>query len=167
MVAKSTPKAGSSGAPKGNVNGTKLKDPDIRQVAYQQYCEWVARGKSMKSFCFEHEQLTCTYRTLDKYIEDDPIEFPPIKMEMAKCKGYNRWEQVVEDSAEGKNKDANTASLQMLMRNKFSWDKEEKGSDNKPSDPIKVVIADTKDLDANDRVFAQPSQITPGSDSST
>ena len=97
----------------------------------------------------------------------EPGIFDPIQIESAKSKGYNLWEQVVEDSAEGKNKDANTASLQMLMRNKFSWDKEEKGSDNKPSDPIKVVIADTKDLDANDRVFAQPSQITPGSDSST
>lgn len=152
-------------APEGNQYGVKLKDPDIRQIAYQKYCEWVGRGKSTKSFCFEHEEFSCTFRTLDKYIKDNPDEFPPIKMEMAKCKGYTRWEQVVEDSAEGKNKDANTASLQMLMRNKFSWDKEEKTEGFNQTESLKLFITDGKN--AGSPLVAQSTEIPQGSDSST
>lgn len=115
-------------APQGNDFGTKLKDAEVRQEAYRQYCEHLALGKSQKSFCFEHPQLTVTYKTLNKYIEDNPEEFPPIQMQVAQIRGYKRWEQITEDSAVGINKDANTASLQMVMRNKFNWDKEEKES---------------------------------------
>lgn len=110
-------------APKGNQYGLKLKDPDIRQQAYEQYCEHLAKGKSKKSWYFEHEQLTCTWETMEKYLEDER-EFDPIHKKISESKGYARWEQVVEDSAVGANKDANTASLQMVMRNKFGWDKE-------------------------------------------
>ena len=33
------------------------------------------------------------------------------------------WEKVVQESANGKNRKANTASLQMWMRNRFKWDR--------------------------------------------
>lgn len=111
-------------APKGNDYGLKLKEPDIRQEAFRQYCAHIARGKTKENFFFEHPELTVTYKTLDKYIADYPEEFPSIHIEIAKMKGYQRWEQIVEDSAEGINEKANTASLQMLMRNKFKWDKD-------------------------------------------
>ena len=61
--------------------------------------------------------------TIEKYILDDK-EFDPLQKRKAEAQGYAYWEQVVEDSAKGANKDANTASLQMVMRNKFGWDKE-------------------------------------------
>lgn len=112
-----------AGAPIGNQNALKLRDSDLRKKAYKQYCEWLARGKSQKSFTFVEVDLMCTYRTIESYMKTDPIDFPSLHMELAKCKGYAEWEQVVEDSARGINKDANTASLQMLMRNKFDWDK--------------------------------------------
>lgn len=108
----------------GNENGVKLKDPDIRQEAYRQYCAHIAKGKSKRSFVFRHPDFSCHWQTLESYIKDK-TEFDPLQMELALCDGYYRWEQVVEDSAEGHNKDANTASLQMLMRNKFGWDKQE------------------------------------------
>jgi hypothetical protein len=60
---------------------------------------------------------------MNRYIEENPQEFPPIQREISESKGQKYWEQVVMDSACGINKDANTASLQMLMRNKYSWDK--------------------------------------------
>ena len=44
---------------------------------------------------------------------------------MAETKGYQRWEAIAEASATGENEKANTASLQMVMRNKFGWDKKE------------------------------------------
>jgi hypothetical protein len=114
-----------AGAPKGNKNATKLKTPELKAEAYKQYCAHLARGKSKKSWCFEHPDLTLTFETMDKYIDGSVIDFPPIHKKVAETKGFAFWEQVVEDSAIGKNKDANTASLQMLMRNKYSWDKED------------------------------------------
>jgi len=121
-----TPRKANPTPMKGNKFGVKLKNPDIRQQAYAEYCEHVASGLSTDSFYFEHEQLTCTYKTLLSYIEKYPDEFPAIHMEVAKMKGYQGWEKVVADSAKGQNVKANTASLQMIMRNKFGWDKEKK-----------------------------------------
>lgn len=125
----------------GNKNGLKLKDPSIRQLAYAQYCEHLAKGKSKKSWYFEHPEFRCTWETIEKYLDDD-IEFDPLHKKIAEAKGFAYWEGIVEDSATGKNKDANTASIQMLMRNKYAWDK--------PS-AIKEVSVDptvTKQFDA-------------------
>lgn len=111
------------GAPTGNKNGIKLKDPNIRQLAYLQYCSHLARGKSKKSWYFEHPEFRCTWETLEKYLNDE-VEFDPLHKKIAEVKGFAYWEEVVEDSAIGKNQNANTASLQMLMRNKYAWDKQ-------------------------------------------
>lgn len=116
-------KSNKSGAPCGNRNGIKLKDSEIRQLAYTQYCEHLAKGKSKRSWYFKHPQLSCTWETIEKYLLDE-IEFDPIHKKIAEAQGFGFWEGVVEDSAIGKNQAANTASLQMVMRNKFSWDKE-------------------------------------------
>jgi len=137
-MVQNTPKRGPGS---GNKNGLKLKDPSIRQLAYAQYCEHLAKGKSKKSWYFEHPEFRCTWETIEKYLDDD-IEFDPLHKKIAEAKGFAYWEGVVEDSATGKNKDANTASIQMLMRNKYAWDK--------PS-AIKEVSVDptvTKQFDA-------------------
>lgn len=109
----------------GNKNGVKLKDADVRQQAFNSYCAHLAKGKSKRSWWFEHETLSCTCITMDKYIAENPTEFDPIKVEMAQTKGYYAWEEISEGSAKGEN-EANTASLQMVMRNKFGWDKKDK-----------------------------------------
>lgn len=109
----------------GNQNGVKIKDPDLRQKAYKQFCEWLAKGKSPRSFTFIEGALMCTGKTVESYIKEYPAEFPPIHKEVAFANGYAIWEQVVEDSATGKNQRANTASLQMTMRNKYLWDTKE------------------------------------------
>lgn len=109
--------------PPGNQHAKKLTTPELRDLAYKQYCDHLARGKSKKSWCFEHPNLTLTWNTMEKYLEDTS-EFDPLKKEVAQIKGYYKWESIAEDSASGANKDANTASLQMVMRNKFGWDKE-------------------------------------------
>jgi len=120
----------------GNKNGTKIKDPDIRQEAYRQYCEHLAKGKSKRSWCFEHPELTCTWETFEKYLENE-IEFDPIKMKVALVRGFNKWEQIAEEGASGDNEKVNTACLQMVMRNKFGWDK--------PQANTTVVIGETID----------------------
>lgn len=109
--------------PRGNKYGLKLKDRAIRQDAYKQYCAHLANGKSKKSWCFEHPKFSCTWETMEKYLCDE-AEFDPLHKKIAESKGYKRWEQIVEDGATGENPDVNPACLQMVMRNKFGWDKE-------------------------------------------
>ena len=124
--------------PNESKNGLKLKDPDVRQQAFNEYCEWLAKGKSSRSFTFESDLLSCTGQTIESYIKNNPTEFPSYKKEIAFNKGLAKWEMVVEESADGKNKDANTASLQMLMRNKYGWDRKEKEAE-KTNPYIEIV----------------------------
>lgn len=131
---------GGAGAPMGNQNGIALKDAKLRQQAYNSYCDHLATGKSKKSWFFSHPEYSCSWATMDKYIEDT-IEFNPLKKEQAMSKGFGYWESVVEDSAKGKNKHANTATLQMLMRNKYDWDK-------KSDQIITVTPEQNKQLDS-------------------
>ena len=108
---------------KGNQNSVAIKDPDIRKKAYKQYCDHIASGLSKVNFYFEHPDLTCTYATLEKYIAENPSDFDPIHREIAEAKSYQKFETACIESALGDNPEANTASLQMIMRNKFKWDK--------------------------------------------
>ena len=121
----------------GNKHGLKLKSPEIRQLAYKQYCEHLAKGKTKRSWRFRHPEHSCTWETMEKYIKDE-TEFDPIHKEEALADGLYLWEEVVEESAKGINKDANTASLQMIMRNKFGWDKEDKSANFSPQDLEKL-----------------------------
>lgn len=110
----------------GNQYAKKLVTPELRREAYEQYCQHVSEGYSRKSFTFHKGDFKVTWETIDKYMQESPEEFPPIHMQFAKAQGYKHWEKVVSESAIGKNLKANTASLQMIMRNKFDWDKETK-----------------------------------------
>lgn len=112
-----------AGAPRGNKNALKLKTPELKAEAYRQYCAHLAKGKSKKSWYFEHPDLELTWETMEKYIAGNIIDFPPIKKEISQCKGLAYWEEVVDQTALGNN-EANLPALQMLMRNKFGWDKE-------------------------------------------
>lgn len=109
-------------APLGNNYGLKLKDPEVRQKAYQAYCDWLAKGKTKKSFTYEEDGLMCTWGTIESYAKDHPEEFDPAKKEVAYAKGCARWEQVVDDTGDGVNKQASVPTLNMIMRNKYKWD---------------------------------------------
>jgi len=110
------------GAQVGNQTAKKLTTSELKEEAYNQYCAHLARGKSKRSWYFEHPELTLTWETMEKYIKEEH-EFDPNKKKIAMSRGFGLWEDVVEQSANGKNTRANTATLQMLMRNKFGWDK--------------------------------------------
>jgi len=115
-----------AGAPKGNKNRVALKDPEIRQIAYHQYCDHIASGFSKMSWRFRHADYpdyNCTWETMDKYMADNPIEFPPIHFQKAMTDSFQHWEKVIAEGATGENPDVNPACLQMIMRNRFKWDK--------------------------------------------
>jgi hypothetical protein len=125
------------GAFEGNQNGVKLKDPDVRQRAYKSYCDWLSMGRSKEGWKFQSDELSCTHKTMEKYIAADPSEFPPITKEMAEADSFHIWEQRGMSMLLGEMK-AETALYQMFMRNKFGWDKEEK-SDSTISHAEKVL----------------------------
>lgn len=151
-------------APKGNDFGLKLKSAEIRQEAFKKYCEWLSLGKASRSFTFEKDDCKCVGRTMESYIKDNAEEFPSIHTEFAKCQGYAKWEQIAEDSASGLNKEANTASLQMIMRNKYEWDKKEVVVENeKPTEQMKVVVAGIQN--ARIDVQSETDSISPAGES--
>jgi hypothetical protein len=108
----------------GNAWARKLDTPELRQQAYQDYCEHIATGLSRDCWVFNHPDIDLTSETMERYIKDfGPEEFDLDKKRIACAKALKYWELAVHDSALGINKDASTASLQMIMRNKFGWDK--------------------------------------------
>lgn len=113
-----------------NTFATAIKDKEMRKRAYAAYCQWLAKGKSKKSFYFEEGDCGCTWETLEKYIKESPADFDPEQMKASMAKGYALWEGHVEDSAVGINEKANTASLQMKMRNRFGWDKKDQKTED-------------------------------------
>lgn len=123
----------SAGAPFGNQNNKKLDTPELRAKAYAQYCAHIASGKSKRSWCFEHPNLTLTWETMEKYIKSDNIEFDPDTKKIAESKGFAVWEGTLEGCAKGHNKEANVAALQMIMRNKFGWDRRDTSSEEDQS----------------------------------
>lgn len=110
-------------APKGNQYALALSDPKIRQKAYKSFCDHLAKGKAVKSWYYDADNHLCCWETMMSYIENNPGEFDPVHKKIGWSKGYQLWEKIADESAEGKNKKANTASLQMVMRNKYGWDK--------------------------------------------
>lgn len=118
-----------------NQNGVKLKDSDLRQEAYKQYCKHIAEGWPKESFVFEHPEFSVHWQTIDKYIEDNPSEFDPILMKKARSLRYKHWFGKGANLMEGKFKNGSPVVWQTIMRNIFKdvgWDREELTQDNKP-----------------------------------
>ena len=136
-------------AMKGNQNGTKLKDPDVRQDAYRQYCAHVAKGYPKESFCFEHPELSVTWETLDKYIEESPAEFPPSLMKQARAKRFEHLFGEGIKLMQGEYPKGSPVVWQTIMRNIFKaekWDQKELEENPGASPAAIVMLANTKNL---------------------
>ena len=132
----------------GNQDAKKLDTPSLMIYAFNSYCAHLARGKSKMSWNLK-TPVKLTWQTMEKYIKENPDVLKSIDKDIAWSDGFAVWEEVVEESAIGKNKEANTASLQMLMRNKYGWDKKDKEQEE----------GDTSTLDATQRVLDQLSKL--------
>lgn len=149
--------------PLGNKWGVKIKDPIKRQLAYDSFCEHIAKGKSIKSWWYDDGEVVCTWQTMLSYTKDE-AEFDPAKRLVAESRGYNRWETVVEQSAIGENKDCNTTSLQLLMRNKFGWDKEQRVHTVPNDSSLNELIDSLKSLKGTNGAKPETNQELPGSE---
>lgn len=121
-------------APKGNKRATKLKDPGVRQEAYKQYCNHIASGFPKEAFFFDHGTDSVCWRTIDRYIAENPTEFQPILMEKAQATRYKHWFDEGHKLMKGSYKGGSPVVWQTIMRNIFKdygWDRETVSEANK------------------------------------
>ncbi len=107
-------------AKQGNQYGVKLKDYAVRQAAYDAYCENIALGYSVDCFHFEQDGLSVSYKTMLKYIRENPIEFPPDKLLKAKAKSKAFFEALLIGIAAGRI-EGNIRAIELIMKFKFGW----------------------------------------------
>ena len=112
------------GAQIGSKNALKLKTPELKEQAYDQYCEWVATGNCKRGWHFIHPTITLWAGTMEKYIKNDPESFPAWKLQVAEARSYAVWEDLGKKMMLGEIKGCQPALFQMFMRNKFGWDRE-------------------------------------------
>ena len=120
--------------PKGNRYGVKLKEPDVRQEAYKQYCDHIASGFPKEAFFFDHPTHSVCWRTMDRYIAENPAEFQPILMQKAQAARYKHWLTEGQTLMTGGYKGGSPVVWQTIMRNIFKdvgWDREQISEDNK------------------------------------
>lgn len=141
-----------------------LKDQDLRQDAYLDYCNHRAQGHSKRSWryrgVYKGKLVGCTWETMEKYMRDEG-EFDPAFMKMAECDGLYKWEKNVADAALGVNKNANIAGIQMIMRNMFYWDRPDVRGDSEMADAMTHFSNLTTFLKNN--AGTQPSESSTGS----
>lgn len=115
-------------APLGNKFRQKFKTPEIRQEAYKQYCEHIAKGFPKEAFHFKHPTEPVCYKTLEKYIKENPEEFPSILMEEAKADRFKMWFEEGWALVKGLYKRGSPVVWQTIMRNigkEIGWDQVE------------------------------------------
>lgn len=115
----------------GNVNGLKLKTEELQQTAYAAYCNWIAGGRGKQGFVFDYEtedgeKGSVTWQTLENYIKEQRFALNPLHKERAENIAYQVWENTGIEMMNGKVEKCQPAIYQMMMRNKFGWDKESK-----------------------------------------
>jgi|ERR1700722_2798299 len=128
------PKCNVPPAPKGNKRGLKLKDPDVRQEAYRQYCDHIAEGWPKEAFFFDHPEHSVSWETMDRYISENPTEFLPILMQKAQAARYKHWLGEGRTLMKGEYKGGSPVVWQTCMRNLFKnvmWDREQIAQDNR------------------------------------
>ena len=125
---------------KGNQSAKKLTTESIKKEAYQQYCEWIRAGNPKRGWVFRHPEITLTVKTMDRYIRENPSDFPPINIEAAKADGYMVWIYDGKKMMTGVIGKCQPAIYQMMMRNIWGWDKEDVES-KETTEPLVEKIA--------------------------
>lgn len=118
-------------APLGNQNALKLTDDNLKKEAYRQYCEHIAAGNPKMSWAFIHptEPLkSLTSKTMDKYIRENPVEFPAILKDVAKASCFGHYMEEGKKLMRGEYRHGSPVVWQTIMRNIFKsdgWDVED------------------------------------------
>lgn len=100
-----------------------MDSKEIRLAAYEDYCNHVASGMTKESWSPTDPRFATHWQSMESCMKQFPDELDAEKMSCAKAKSLLHWEKVLGNCADGTNRKANPAALQMIMRNKFGWDK--------------------------------------------
>lgn len=133
-MSKSPNKKSLALAMKNNRNGIKLKTDDIRQEAFKQYLDHLSRGYPKEAFFFDHKTHSVCWKTMERYIQENPAEFPPHLIERAKSARYKHWLDKGITLMEGGFRNGSPVVWQTIMRNIFraeGWDREQIAQDSK------------------------------------
>ena len=118
-------------APKmGNQYRKKLTTVELRQQAYDSYCDHIATGNDRRAWVFEHPDIDLTYETIESYIRKDAElgesrEFNPLKKKRAESKALAYWENEGKKLMQGSYRYGSPLVWSNFMRNKFrhlGWD---------------------------------------------
>lgn len=67
----------------GDKTNVKLTTPELKELAYNSYCEHISQGYPKKAWCFKHPHVSLTWETMEKYIKEEPDVFDSIHKEIA------------------------------------------------------------------------------------
>lgn len=113
-------------APKGNQRGIILKDAEIRQIAYKDFCQHIADGYPQECWSFSQDGYRCHFQTMLSYIKGDISgEFDPNLKKEAHCKAYKKLYGEGLSLMRGQYKNGSPVVWQTVMRNvnrRFGWD---------------------------------------------
>jgi len=133
-------------AMKGNSNGTALKDPESRQLAYLSFCSHIANGYPVTCWTYSENGRNCCYRTMLNYIERYPDEFDEFLKIHAQSQGYIKWlERGVKLVEMG-----NASAYAIIMRNLYQWDREQQVSHTINVQQVSYSDVNPLDNGAND-----------------
>lgn len=109
--------------PGNKFNNKQVKFPEECLRAYDSYCEWISEGNSQESWVYNNNGFSLTHKSMEKYMKEDPSNFPSTKKDEAVAKSLKVWENRGIDMMIGKIEKCQPAIYQMFMRNKFKWDR--------------------------------------------
>ena len=124
---KKVSRKGIGGSYPGNKKALKLKDSEVRQEAYRQYCAHIASGYPKQAFFFSHPKFSVCWKTMDRYIDENPAEFPTFLLDEAKSARFKHWLDEDGSIMRGGYKGGSPVVWQTIMRNIFradGWDTE-------------------------------------------
>ena len=148
----------------GNQNRVAIRkdEPEIRQEAFKQYCDHLASGQPKQSFFFEHPTHSICWKTMEKYIDDNPSEFPTLLIEGAKSKRYQHWLKEGETIMKGGYKNGSPVVWQTFMRNIFKdigWDRREDAqSDELMAESKSILNQMSHAIETGIKLAQQPSK---------
>jgi hypothetical protein len=123
------------GAPEGNKNGTKIKDAEMRQRAYKSFCDHIAEGYPQYAWFFDEDGYQLCWKTMRRYIDENPVEFPPLLMNRANSKKAKYWIDEGKKLMSGKYKGGSPVAWQTIARNTLKDEGWESAEVNKIMDP--------------------------------
>jgi len=146
----------------GNKNAMKLNTPELRKEVFRQYCEWISHGWSRKSFVFDHPDISITWETVEKYMRDFPEELNENDRKVAEAVALKYWESQGVAMMTGQMDKCEPAIYQMMMRNKFGWDKHESKREDTLETDVKTLLKRLESMEMHE-VISIPPQVAPSS----